>query len=260
MEHDQSYRRLFSHPELIADLLRGYVHESWVEALDFETLERVSATFISKHLRIRESDVIWRVRFHGQWLYVYLLLEFQSGVDRFMALRMWVYLGLLYEDLARRGELTTDGLLPPVVPIVLYNGAARWSAPVEVAELIQPVPGTGLGRFHPSLSYLLFEESRFAADPLPEGRNFEKVNQLTEVRTMLAERVKDWTRSWKEQGLEEGRLEGEAHVLRRLLRRRFGELPGWANQRISAATNTDQLEAWAERLLDAPTLEDVFSA
>ena len=88
---------------------------------------------------------------------------------------------------------------------------------------------------------------------------------------MLAERVKDWTRSWKEQGLEEGRLEGrqqgrlegrlegEAQVVRRLLRRRFGELPDWAEKRFAAA-DTDQLETWAERLLDAPTLEDVFSA
>jgi hypothetical protein len=32
---------------------------------------------------------------------VYLLLEFQSTVDPFMAVRIMVYLGLLYQDLIK---------------------------------------------------------------------------------------------------------------------------------------------------------------
>ena len=32
--HDHSYKLLFSHPEMVADLLRGYVREPWVEQLD----------------------------------------------------------------------------------------------------------------------------------------------------------------------------------------------------------------------------------
>jgi len=28
--HDRSYKRLFSHPELVRDLLTGFVHEEWV--------------------------------------------------------------------------------------------------------------------------------------------------------------------------------------------------------------------------------------
>jgi len=32
MDHDHSYKNLFSHPEMFADLLRGFVHEEWVRA------------------------------------------------------------------------------------------------------------------------------------------------------------------------------------------------------------------------------------
>jgi hypothetical protein len=42
MSHDHSYKLLFSHPEMVADLLRGFVHEGWVEQLDFASLEKVS--------------------------------------------------------------------------------------------------------------------------------------------------------------------------------------------------------------------------
>ena len=74
-----------------------------------------------------------------------------------MALRMLNYLSLLYLDLVKQGELTDSGKLPPVLPIVLYNGPRRWSAPREVGELIEEVPG-GLSAYRPSLKYLLLDE------------------------------------------------------------------------------------------------------
>ncbi|MGC8779460.1 MAG: Rpn family recombination-promoting nuclease/putative transposase, partial [Anaerolineae bacterium] len=121
MEHDASYKSLFSHPEMVADLLRGFVPEPWVAQVDFGTLERVNASYVSDDLRVREDDLVWRMRLSGDWVYVYLLLEFQSTVDRFMAVRVMTYVGLLYQDLIRRREFTKDMRLPPVVPLVLYN-------------------------------------------------------------------------------------------------------------------------------------------
>ena len=38
MDHDHSYKLLFSHAEMVADLLRGFVHEDWVAQLDFSSL------------------------------------------------------------------------------------------------------------------------------------------------------------------------------------------------------------------------------
>ena len=165
--HDHSYKHLFSHPEMVADLLRGYVREPWVEQLDFTTLTRVNDGYVSDDLREREDDIVWRIRWQGddqRWLYVYLLLEFQSRPDRFMALRLMTYLGLLYEDLRKAGQLTAAGKLPPVLPLVLYNGRRRWRAPEDIAELIETIPG-GLERYRPSLRYLLLDEGRFADQP-----------------------------------------------------------------------------------------------
>ena len=50
-EHDGGYKLLFSHPRTVEELLRGFVHEGWVERLDFSTLERVGASFVSHDLR-----------------------------------------------------------------------------------------------------------------------------------------------------------------------------------------------------------------
>jgi hypothetical protein len=90
------------------------------------------------------------------------------------------------------------------------------------------------------------------------GADIPNVIDLQEMQAMLAERVKSWTEEWKQQGRQEGPQEGEANVLRRQLARRFGPLPTWAEQRLDQAGEAE-LESWADRILDALTLEDVFN-
>ena len=89
-EQDLGYKRLFAQREMVADLLTGFVREPWVNEVQLDTLERVSGSDVSDDLRAREDDIVWRVRWRGQWLYVYLLLEFQASVDRFMAFSCWL--------------------------------------------------------------------------------------------------------------------------------------------------------------------------
>jgi predicted transposase YdaD len=89
-EHDNSYKLLFSEPKVVMDLLRGFIPEELVGQLDLQTLEPVKSTFVTDDLRDREDDIIWRVRWKKRWVYVYLLLEFQSKVDPWMALRVLV--------------------------------------------------------------------------------------------------------------------------------------------------------------------------
>ena len=58
-------------------------------------------------------------------------------------------------------------------------------------------------------------------------------------------------------GIEQGRAEGERAVLERLLRRRFGRLPPEAAERLRRAAEAE-LETWADNVLDAGTLDEVF--
>jgi len=190
MNHDHAYKLLFSHPEMVEDLLRGFVHQDWIAQLDFSTLEKCNGSYVSDHLRSREEDVVWRIRLRDEWLYVYLLLEFQSRPDRWMALRMLVYVGLLYQDLVRTKQLTQDGRLPPVLPLVLYNGTSAWKAPLELEPLLAAAPGE-LGQYRPRLRYLLLDEGhlQISRDPalrnlaaalfrLEQGRSAEEILQV----------------------------------------------------------------------------------
>ena len=59
-------------------------------------------------------------------------------------------------------------------------------------------------------------------------------------------------------GRAEGRVEGGAAVLLRQLARRFGPLPDWVAPRLATATPA-QLAQWADRLLEAESLEAMFN-
>ena len=189
--HDSSYKFLFSNPEFVRDLIMGFIPDDWLHSLDYATLEKVPGSYITDDFKQREDDIVWRVKVGGEWVYLYLLMEFQSSVDKYMALRMMVYVGLLYQDLIKRGEMLVDGRLPPILPIVLYNGSQRWSAATDIAELIPAVPGL-VSEFKPSLKYLLIDENAYSTSELSSLRNlvaavfrFEQAQSPTSIEDII---------------------------------------------------------------------------
>ena len=172
-DHDAIYRRLFGHETMVEDLLRRFVGGDWIERLQFETLELVPGHYVSEDLRHREDDRIWRLQYRPDsdsenrdepaWFYVYLLLEFQSTSQRFMALRLLVYLGLLYQDLSKK--LSGAEKLPPILPLVLYNGKRPWTAPLHLEDLVEDAPERIAG-YQPRFTYYLLDESRHPPEAL----------------------------------------------------------------------------------------------
>jgi len=59
-------------------------------------------------------------------------------------------------------------------------------------------------------------------------------------------------------GQRQGMQQGMQLLIRKLLMRRFGQLPEWVDKRLESAESRD-LKQWAERILDARDLQDVFS-
>ncbi|MBY0430726.1 MAG: Rpn family recombination-promoting nuclease/putative transposase, partial [Rhodospirillales bacterium] len=165
--HDSFYRQLFSRPEMVEQLLRDFVDEPWVAEGDFTALERVNATFSAAAGQRRESDMVWRLPLRdGGEVYLYLLMEFQSVPERWMALRVLVYVGLLWQQLVEEGRLAPGNLLPPVFPLVLYNGDRRWRAPVSLTELIALPADAAVWPWQPRARYHLLDEGRYSAEDL----------------------------------------------------------------------------------------------
>ena len=198
--YDGSYKHLFSHPEMVESLIRDFVPEDWVRDLDFTTLEKQNASYVSDDLRERHDDLIWRLQYGQESLYIYLLLEFQSSVDPWMAVRIPGYLSLLYQDLIKANALSDDHLLPMVFPFVLYNGRSEWHAPRQLLKLIQPVP-PALQRYCLRTEYFLMDIGRILDEELATAKGIsselmrlERSNDLEYVQKSvkrLSQRLRD---------------------------------------------------------------------
>lgn len=164
-DDDTAYKQLFAHPEMVRDLLLGFVPGTWVRQLDVTSFERVSGSYVSDGGQQRHSDMVWKARLSGEWIYLYLLLEFQSRSDPWMALRMQVYVGLLYQDLVKRHELPKPFQLPPVFPVVLYNGERPWSASTSLSDMVAPLP-SDLQPLQAAQRYVLVDQRRLSSEAL----------------------------------------------------------------------------------------------
>ncbi len=100
-DSDHPYKRLFSHKEMMADFITGFLHPDFASACDFQTLKRCNGSYVTDDLREREDDLIWSVRYGDRTLVIYLLIEFQSAPDPTMPVRIMSYMALLWQDLIR---------------------------------------------------------------------------------------------------------------------------------------------------------------
>ena len=157
LPHDPAFKAIFSHRRMIADALRGYavrpngpLDPRTVAALDFRTLRKLPAEWITRDFRRRLGDQAWQVRFRwardwsdagGQLL---ILAEFQSTVKSDMALRMASY------ALQLLGELEATGApRPPIFPLVILNGPRRWTAPTALDDLVATPMPPAVAAAHP---------------------------------------------------------------------------------------------------------------
>ena len=141
MDNDGAHKFAFRLVEMLRDLLRLVV--PWTDELDFDNAREIPAAHVEASgdgFKQRYGDALWRVPFRrgrlddGSRPYLLVLVEFQSTVDRGMARRMRNYADMLRGRLLRT-TAAREGGLPWILPVVVYNGSERWTAPGERSDL-----------------------------------------------------------------------------------------------------------------------------
>jgi len=133
--HDRGYRKLFKNKGIFRQLLETFVAKGWMKELDFETCETLDKSFIADHYKETVSDIIHKLKIKQKEIFIVILTEFKSTVERFTSLDMSHYVAGFYKDYVESNKNVR--MLPPVFPIRLYNGNAEWTAPTRLSDLIE---------------------------------------------------------------------------------------------------------------------------
>jgi hypothetical protein len=165
--HDALFKAVFSHPEHARGALQSVLPAAMIEALDWSTLALQPGSFVDRELNPSHTDLLYAAAWRGGAdAPVYMLFEHQSSSDRSMPLRLLRYMVRIWEHWLKDHEGAT--VLPAIVPVVLYHGDERWSAPqgfdalLDVPETIRAALAEHLVRF----AYVLDDLSEVPDDQL----------------------------------------------------------------------------------------------
>jgi predicted transposase/invertase (TIGR01784 family) len=162
--HDLLVRYTFGNPERAAAELRVALPPFVVEQVDWQSLKAERNSVVDPELRETETDLLFSARLKGgRKVLFYVLLEHQSKVYRWMALRLLKYVVRQLEHW--RQEHSDSELLPIIIPLVLYHGPeGAWTAPRRVEELFD-VPAE-----ERALWLLLLPQFGYGLDDLTQER------------------------------------------------------------------------------------------
>jgi hypothetical protein len=128
--NDRGVQWLFEDPQQLRALLQ-ILEPALADRLDFARATRINCTFIPADLQKEETDVVFLVPFGERdgAVWVYVLLEHQSAHEPEMGLRLYLYMGQIWDSQRREWE---DRQLPasqrrlrPIIPLVFYTGERR---------------------------------------------------------------------------------------------------------------------------------------
>ena len=141
--HDNLFRKVFSDEAEAAGLLRPNLPEWLSTRLDWSTLTLQDRSYVDEELEASQSELLFEVQWQAgdgqagagqagagaagsepERLLLYVLFEHQSTPNRWMRFRLLEYCCRIWGDALLADNKRRE--LPPIVPVVFYQGRRRW--------------------------------------------------------------------------------------------------------------------------------------
>jgi len=228
--HDKLFKEAFSRRDMAVGFFQNYLPAEIASRLDWETLHLESGKFTDEVLRGSESDLLYTVQIDQHPALLYCLFEHQSSPDAWMLLRLLRYILRIRDQFLKQHPDASK--LPPILPIVLYQGGDAWTADTSLCSLID-IPD-GLATYQPDFRHLLVDLN----DITEYIKQAEAINQprLQEEIMTIAEKL-------RKEGRQEGRQEELREDIKYVLDERFGECSYAIIEGLSMLDDVTQLRA-----------------
>ena len=184
--HDKTYKTILSNKKEVVKLINSTLNllEEKYQIKEDE-IEKYNSSFITKSLKNRESDVIYRMKEKE----VFFLIEQQSKIDNMMPYRILEYCMLIMEDAIDKRKAKTKGYkYPKVYPIVLYTGKREWKEVKRIEECQEKLEGIEEKGFS---QYSLIDINKYTKEELLEKEGILSKILILEKTKTEKELVKD---------------------------------------------------------------------
>ena len=138
---DTVFKKIFGDKELFLMFLKDFIDKLWVKDISVEDLKLMPSKYIGLRESTRESDIVYEINHNELKMYVFVLLEHQGKVNFLMVFRMLEYMTKIWrsriKEAGKKLSERKEYKLPPIVPIVFYDGIENWTAETEFQKKVE---------------------------------------------------------------------------------------------------------------------------
>jgi predicted transposase/invertase (TIGR01784 family) len=172
---DRIFRKIFGIKELFLMFVKDFIKEDWVSQLTVDDLEIMPVKFLNLRDGDRESDVLYKVNLKEEEIYIFIHLEHQAKVNFLMPFRVIEYMVRIWRNwIEEQDEQASDEkpserkgfLLPPIYPVVFYDGKSDWTAETEFARKVRDYPR--FEKYIPKFDYKVINLAKISFNELEE--------------------------------------------------------------------------------------------
>ncbi len=175
--HDLFFKQTMGDREIARDFLVNYLPAVLLSQIDLSRLIVQKDSFIEKELQETFSDLLYKTQLKGRDAYIYFLFEHKSYPLKSTAFQLLKYMVGIWEQKHNKEQ---SEFLPPIIPLVIYQGRSRWSAPLSLLGLLQDSAAlpAGITKHIPNFEYILYD---FSAEGDSEIRGEVKLSLYLEI-------------------------------------------------------------------------------
>lgn len=156
--HEGLFLKIFQNLDNARHFLKNHMSEDLQKRLDLDTLRLEPTTYVDKKLKKHYSDLVFSVRLVGyenQFARIYLLFEHKSSPDPLTGVQVLKYMALQWLELQEQ-HMLVDGKLPPIIPIVIYQGQEDDRKMCSSFHDLVEMPSESFKVYMPDFSFAFF--------------------------------------------------------------------------------------------------------
>jgi len=186
---DNIYKKVFGEPQIFTEFLNDFIPIDMLKGLKPEDIEDITPRYLPLFLDNKDSDTVKRINLDGdnEPLFVISIVEHESQVNYTSSYKMLLYIALVWhtyvkdndkkykQELKKHGstkrKLSTDKdfKLPPVLPVVFYDGGTQWTSSMNLIDRVHM--GDIFQKHIPKFEYELVDLSQYSQEDIIKYEN-----------------------------------------------------------------------------------------
>ena len=155
-----TYTKYFLQQHLSPDIQR---------TIDLDSLRLENVSYVDDNLRKHFADLVFSLMLKGEELpsaRVYLLFEHKSAPEPLVGMQILRYMALQWKELYDQQLIV--GKLPPILPIVIYQGQDNWKPRISFHDLVE-MPSDSFKAYIPDFAFAFFSVRGLDAQTVQEN-------------------------------------------------------------------------------------------